>query len=127
MRPLAFVFVMFSASILACGVDGKNGEPVSSPIFHLKNTQSYAETAAGLPPDVTYGWNLRVGSDVVRWRECASVETCGHTERTRPANELIALERVGEVEIEGEHVEVMKLSLTPRPTYVVPIKPSVPR
>ncbi len=125
-RVLAAVFLLSVAS-LGCVDGGKSGKPVSTPEFVAENVKAYGETAAGLPPDVTYGWQLRVTSDVARWRECTSVDACGNVERSRPASDLLGIERVGEADVGGERVEVMKLSLSPRPTYVVPAFKPAPR
>lgn len=117
-RPCALVLLSLS---IGCVDGGKSGKPTSTPEFVAGNVKAYGETAAGLPPEVAYAWQLRVTGDVARWRECTSIDTCGDVERTRPASELLGVERAGEAEIDGERVEVVKLSLSPRPTYVVPL------
>lgn len=77
----------------------------------------------GLPPDVALGWDLRVAAGVARWRECESIDLCGETERERPADQLIAFERVGHASAaDGREIEVVKLSLAPRAKYVVPVR-----
>ena len=64
---------------------------------------------------------LHVEGGVAHWRECASSEECTVIERQRPTSELIAFSRVGQITLEdGETVDVLKLSLAPRPGYVVP-------
>lgn len=86
----------------------------------MKNVKDYAETVAGLPPEVVLGWDLLVVDDVARWRECTAVDACGQIERSRPAKDLLAVARVAHTSVEGRQVDVLKLSLAPRPTYVVP-------
>jgi hypothetical protein len=114
-RSTALVFVLLTS---AC-VDG-TGKPVSEPVFYAKNVKRYGETALGLPPDEAYGWDLGVTGDVARWRECPSIETCSNVERTRRASDVLAVERIAEANLDGRRVDVMKLSLAPRPTYIVP-------
>lgn len=116
-----------SLALPACIDGGKDGTQVSTPAFVARNVKAYGETAVGLPPEVTYGWQVGVAGDVLTWRECPAVDRCGRGERTRAASDLIAIERVGEVEIDGERVDVVKLSLAPRKTYIVPSVKVPPR
>jgi hypothetical protein len=111
--------VLFALACSAC-VDPLTTKPVSTPAWQVKNVKAYAETAAGLPPETTLGWDLVVAGDVARWRECSSVETCGQIERSRPVADLLAVEHVARSSVDGEEVAVLRLSLAPRPTYVVP-------
>ena len=90
------------------------------PVFYANNVKNYGETAAGLPPDTVYAWDLRVAGDVARYYECSAVDACGKVERTRPAKELLGMQKAGKAEVDGEVVTVMKLSVEPKPTYVVP-------
>jgi hypothetical protein len=93
---------------------------VSEPEFYASNVKAYGETAAGLPPEVAYAWDLRIAGDVARFYECTAVDACTKVERTRPASEVLGIQKAGKAEVEGEVVTVMKLSLTARPTYIVP-------
>jgi hypothetical protein len=122
-RALAFLF--FATSV-AC-VDPLTTQPSPSPAWEVKNVAGYAETAAGLPPDVVLGWDLRVAAGVARWRECAAIDDCTDVERERPAGELIAVERVGKRTTDGGDVDVVKLSLAAKPKYVVPVRKVPPR
>jgi hypothetical protein len=85
------------------------------------NVKGYAETAAGLPPDAVFGWGLAVEGDVVRWRECSAIDTCGQIVRERPKRDVLAIETVGKATAtDGGAVDVLKVSLAPRPKYYVP-------
>jgi len=107
--------------LLASCVDHHRGRPVTEPEFYAKNVKDYGETAAGLPPETVYAWDLRVAGDTARYYECSTIDTCSKVERSRAAADLLGIERgVGKAEIDGEVVHVMKLSLAARPTYVVP-------
>ena len=64
--------------------------------------------------------DLVVTSEIVRWRECEGVGSCADIERSRPAKELLAIEHVAEITLDGRRIEVVRLSLEPRPTYAVP-------
>jgi hypothetical protein len=114
--------VLLAVAVLAsaCVDPLTSKRPVTEPEFYAKNVKAYAETAAGLPPDVAFGWRLTVSGDVARWFECTAIDVCGQVERQRPARELLAVERVEEAVVEGRPVEVLKLSLAPRPSYIVP-------
>jgi hypothetical protein len=109
-----------NALVLASCVDPLTTKPVNTPEWDAKNVKGYGETAAGLPPDTTLGWDLVVVGDVARWRECTAVDVCGQVERSRPAKDLLAVGHVARTFIEGREIEVLKLSLTARPKYVVP-------
>ena len=107
--------------LAACVDQHKNAPaPVPEPVFYAKNVKAYGDTVAGLPPDVVYAWDLRVAGDVARFYECTAIDACSKVERTRPASEILGMQKVGKAEVEGEIVTVMKLSLEPRPTYIVP-------
>ena len=109
------------ASIAATGcVDAGTKHAVPEPVFYAKNVKGYAETAGGLPPDTVLAWDLSIVGDLARWRECASADTCTMVERTRPAKDLVGVERLGETTVEGRKAEVVKLSLAARPAYIVP-------
>jgi hypothetical protein len=58
-----------------------------------------------------FGWDLSVAGDAARWRECTAVDACGQAERSRPANDLLAVDRVGQAGVDGREVDVLKLSL----------------
>jgi len=117
--------VVVAVACAAC-VDPLTAQPAPSPLWEVKNVAGYAETAAGLPPDQVLAWDLRVEAGVARWRDCASLEECSDVERSRPAADLIAVERVGKRATDGGDVDVVKLSLAPKPKYVVPVR-KVPR
>ena len=122
---VGLIVVLASVGAVGC-VDHQKAGPVPEPVFYAKNVKAYGETAAGLPPDVVYAWDLRVAGDVARFYECTAIDECGKVERTRAAKEVLAVQKAGKAEVEGEVVQVMKLSLSPRPTYIVPSwKPSV--
>jgi hypothetical protein len=115
-RRLAPLLVLLAS---AC-VDAGPRNAQATPAFYVDNTKAYADTAAGLPPETVYAWDLRIEGQDARWRECASPEICGTVERTRPVKELLGKQRVGETSVEGRRVDVLKLSLEARRTYVVP-------
>jgi hypothetical protein len=118
-----FALICSIALATAC-VDPLTTRPVNTPEWEAKNVKGYGETVAGLPPETVLGCDLVVAGDVARWRECAAVDSCGQVERSRPAKDLIAVERVGKAAIEERQVDVLKLSLTARPSYVVPYSPT---
>lgn len=103
----------------AC-VDPLTTKPVSTPQWTASNVEAYAETAMGLPPDQVLAHDLVIVGDAARWRECTAVDACSRIERTRPAKDLVAVEHVAKTSVDGEEVEILKLSLVARPTYVVP-------
>ena len=92
----------------------------ATPEFYAKNVKGYGETVAGLPPEKVLAWNLVVVGDTARWRECTSLDVCGNVERSRPASDLLGVERLEATEIDGGRTEVLRLSLSPRPGYIVP-------
>jgi len=92
----------------------------ATPQFYAKNVKGYGETVAGLPPEKVFAWDLVVVGDTARWRECLSIDECGQVERSRPASELLGVERLKETDLDGRRIEVLKLSLSPRPGYIVP-------
>jgi hypothetical protein len=113
--------------LLAAGcVDGRGGRPVSEPEFYAKNVKAYGETAAGLPPETAYAWRLRVTGDEARYFECTAIDACTKVERTRAAKDVLGVKSVGKADVDGENVEVVELSLEPRPTYIVPTFKPVP-
>jgi hypothetical protein len=113
--------IALAVACSAC-VDPLTTKPVSSPAWELRNVEAYGETAVGLPPETTLAWNLVVAGDTARWRECSAIDACGQTERTRPTSELLGVERVATTSVDGREIDVLRLSLAPRPTYVVPYK-----
>ena len=119
----SFALIATIALTTAC-VDPLTNRPVNTPEWEAKNVKAYGETVAGLPPDTVLGCDLVVAGEVARWRECAAVDSCGQIERSRPAKDLLAVEHVGQTSIEERQVEVLKLSLTARPGYVVPYSPA---
>jgi hypothetical protein len=107
-------------TLVAC-VDPLTANATNGPEWEVKNVKGYAETAAGLPPDVVYGWGLVVEGDVVRWHECSTADTCGFIERTRPKQDVLSIEKVGQGSAgDGGMVDVLKLSLAPGRQYVTP-------
>jgi hypothetical protein len=117
-RPLS-LFSAIALLIVAACVDPMTTQPASIPEWDVKNVAGYAETVAGLPPDTVLAWDLRVEGGMARWRECATIDACDDVERERPASEVLGVEHVGHAD--GGLVDVVKLSLAPRPKYVVPI------
>jgi hypothetical protein len=81
---------------------------------HPSTVQDYADTVAGLPPEVRLAWHLEVVGDVARWRECTAPDACGQLERSRPADEVLRVERAGHVLVDGQEVDVLRLSLAAR-------------
>jgi hypothetical protein len=120
-----FALICSIALTTAC-VDPLTTRPVNTPEWEVKNVKRYGETVAGLPPETVLGCDLVVAGDVARWRECAAADSCGQVERSRPARDLLAVEHVGKTSIEDRQVEVLKLSLAARPSYVVPYTPTRP-
>ena len=116
---------VLALSIAGC-IDGAHGRPVSEPEFYAKNVKAYGETAAGLPPETVYAWQLRVTGDEARYFECTAVDVCTKIERSRTAKDLLGVKAVGKADVDGENVEVVELSLEPRPTYIVPTFKPVP-
>ncbi len=114
--------IVFGIVLVAAGcVDPLTTHAVSTPEWDVKNVRGYVETAIGAP-DTALGWGLTVAGDVARWHECTSIDSCGGVERDCPARDLLAVAPVGHAALpDGTPVEVMKLSLSPRPRYVVPI------
>jgi hypothetical protein len=102
-------------------VDPLTSHATNGPEWEVKNVKGYADTVAGLPPDVVYGWGLVVEGDLVRWWECSTVEVCGSIERERPKHDVLAVEKVGSTDAgDGGRVDVLKLSLSPAGKYSVP-------
>lgn len=114
--------VVATVALSGCGtVDPLSGNGTqATPAFYAKNVKGYGETAAGLRPDQVLGHDLTVVGDVARWHECSSLTECTTVERTRPAADLVGVERIGEATIDGRKTDVVKLSLTARPKYIVP-------
>ena len=111
----------------ACVVDPLTTKPVSAPAWYANNVEGYVQTASGEPPDRIYGWDLDVAAGRARWKECTAIDVCGAIERERPASDLLAFEHVGRAHAgDAGDVDVLALSLTPAPKYVVPVKDPVP-
>lgn len=110
--------------LLAGCVDPLTSNARSTPAWTVENVKAFGETATGDPPDRAIAWDLRVAGGLARWRECTAVNACTETERERPADELLAVERVGRTSINdrGDEVDVVRLSLAPRRRYVIPVK-----
>jgi hypothetical protein len=113
------VFAFLALAAAAC-VDPLTTKPVNTPEWDTKNIEAYGETAAGLPPEKLLGWDLSVVGDVAHWRECTAEDACTTVERTRPTKELLAVEHVGRLTIDGAEVDVLRLSLAAPQKYVVP-------
>jgi hypothetical protein len=94
-----------------------------TPAWEARNVAGYVKTATGLPPDESLAWHLEVVGDIASWRECSAVDVCTTVERRRPASDLLSFSPVGHATVEGEQVDVVRLSLSPRPAYVVPTRP----
>jgi hypothetical protein len=110
------------ASAAACWVDPVTTQATNMPEWYANNVKGYAETAAGLPPETTLASDFRVAGEVARWRECTAIDACGRLERERPAAEVLAVEHVGHAIVgDAGEVEVVRLSLAPRPKYTVPV------
>jgi hypothetical protein len=113
---------------VGCVTDATAKHGYATPASDLNNVKNYAETAKGLPPEVVYGWGLKIDGDNAKWNECTSKEECHKVERTRPKKELLGVEKIAQqADVEGEQVDVLKLSLEPRPTYIVPNYRNQPR
>jgi len=111
--------VLFLAISSACADHAST--PIADPVFYAKNTKAYGETVTGQnPPEVVYGWDLNIEGDTAKWKECSSKEECTTVVRTRPKTELLGVEKQPPIEVNGQQAEVVKLSFTPRPSYVVP-------
>ena len=115
-----FTLLTLGACVMSACNDPLTPRATSSPTWEVKNAANYAETAAGLPPDEVFGWHLVVVGDTATWRECTAIDRCSKIERSRLSKDLVAVAQVAKASVEGEAVEVLKLSLTARPTYVVP-------
>jgi len=87
---------------------------VACAVPRPSTVRDYGETLAGLPPETVLAWNFEVVGDVARWRECVAMDTCGTLERSRPANEVLSVERVAQASIDGRQVDVLRLSLVAR-------------
>jgi hypothetical protein len=125
MSSVRLVGVFLAALATSACVDSGALQPAQfSPVWTAKNVEGYVETAAGLRPEQQLGWDLLVAGELVRWRECVAPDTCTTVERTRPTRDLIALDTVGQATIDGREVDVLRLSLTARPRYVVPARPA---
>ena len=112
-------------SVAACGSDPIITQSVPTPNWYVHNVKGYADTVEGLPPDTTLAWDFSIAGDVARWRECTAIDACGATERERPAGEVLAVEHVGQATAgDGGPVDVVRLSLAPRPRYTVPFTKS---
>ncbi len=105
---------------------GADAPLTPEPAFYANNVKNYGETAAGLPPETVYAWDLKVAGDIARYYECTAADACTKVERTRPAKEVLGVQKAGKAEVEGEVVTVMKLSVEPKPTYIVPNWKPVP-
>jgi hypothetical protein len=117
-----FTLVALASATVGC-VDPLTSHPVATPVWEVRNVIAYGETAAGPSPDIALGWDLRVAGGVARWRECTAPDACSDIARERPADQLIAFERVGRrADRDGRELDVVRLSLAPRPTYVVPMR-----
>lgn len=123
MERLATSCALFALLLAAACVDPLTTHPVATPLWELNNIAGYGQTVAGSPPDVALGWDLRVEGGVARWRECTALDACGDTRRERPSGELLAFERVGRTaDADGREMDILKLSLAPKPAYVVPLR-----
>ncbi len=124
---MRLVVLALSALATSACVDSGAPHPVQwAPVWTTKNVEGYVETAIGLPPEQQLGWDLVVAGELVRWRECSAPDACTTLERMRPTRDLVALDTVGHAEINGREVDVVRLSLTARPHYVVPLRPRFP-
>jgi hypothetical protein len=118
-RPLSLSVV---AICLAACVDPLTTQATNTPEWDAKNIKGYADTIAGLPPEIAFAWGFVFEGDVAHWHECPAIDMCGHVERERRSRDVLGVEHVGQATIaDAGAVEVVKLSLAPRPKYVVPI------
>jgi len=118
------------ASLLALAVgciDPLTLQPTTNPSVATRPYVRYGENAVGRAPEQVLGRDLSVAAGEARWIECRTVDTCGTLERRRPADELVAVETVGETTNDGRSVPVLRLSLEARPAHVVPAEVTVPR
>jgi hypothetical protein len=108
------------AVLIGC-VDPLTANQTNGPQWEVQNVNAYAKTVAGTPArDIVYGWGLLLEGDTARWYECSAVDACGGIERRRPKGDLLAMETVGHATVDGGVVDVVKLTLAPGRTYVVP-------
>jgi hypothetical protein len=108
-------------AVAAC-VDPLTTQATNSFEWDAKNVKAYAETVAGLPPEVVLARNLHIGGGVARWQQCTAVGACEESERERPANDVLAIEHVrsaGNEDAGG--ADWLSLSLAPRSKYIVPL------
>lgn len=118
------------AALLALAVgciDPLTLQPTTNPSVATRPYVRYGENAVGRAPEPVLGRDLSVAAGEARWIECGTVDTCGTLERRRPADELVAVETVGETTNDGRSVPVLRLSLKARPAHVVPAEVTVPR
>jgi hypothetical protein len=115
------IAIAFALTCVAC-VDPLTTQPKVSPAWEVNNVAAYADTATGLPLEQILAWDLRIEGGTARWRDCSTIEECTDVERSRPAKELLGVERVGKRKTDNGEVDVVKLSLAPKPTYVVPVR-----
>ena len=109
-------------SVAACWVDPVTPQATTMPEFYANNVKGYAETVGGLPPETALATDFYVAGNVAHWRECTAVDACGTLERERPAAEVLAVERVAHAAAgDAGEIDVVRLSLVPRPKYTVPI------
>jgi hypothetical protein len=109
------------AVIATACVDPLTTQAMNTPEWDVKNVKGYAETVAGLPPEVVLARDLCIAGGVARWRQCTAIDVCDESEHERPAKDVLAIERVGGLADEDGGGELVKLSLAPRAKYVVPI------
>ena len=122
---LHFLVARFTCVLLvfAAGcVDPLTGDNTLAPEWHAKNVAGYIETVRGLPPDTAFAWDLSIEGDGARWRECSAIDECGLSERQRPVQDLLGVQHAGQTTMAaGRIVDVVRLSLAPRPKWVLPL------
>jgi hypothetical protein len=119
--PRRLAIAVGSLAFAGCLFDPLTNHPVSVPAWYADNTARYIRTATGSPPDTAYGWDLKVAAGMATWRECDSPDECGHIERARQADDVLAIDAAGRGRLgDGTEVDVVKLSLAPGRKYVVP-------
>jgi hypothetical protein len=89
--------------------------------WEARNIKGYAQTATGEPHDIAFGWGLAIEGDTANWYACSAADTCGKSEKSRPKQDVLAVERAGTAIVgDGGVIDVFRLTLASGRKYIVP-------
>jgi hypothetical protein len=106
--------------VMACA-DPLTNDKTDVITWNTRNIEGYAQTATGEPKDTAFGWGLAIEGDTATWHDCSAVDICAESQKSRPKQDLLAVERAGTATVgDSGIVDVYRLTLAPGRRYIVP-------